>query len=178
MERLHAQQDWVDVQTNEEVKATLEQLEQEITKKHPYYPIMVRGLMLQLFADLGRFHSESNHPRNESAELKQLVERMLNYLITNYQETINMNRLCRQFSISRSYMYRIFKQYTGTSMNEFLVANRINKAKELLQNTADPITEIAISVGFNDISHFCHTFKSRAGVTPSQYRSKIGRLFQ
>jgi AraC-like DNA-binding protein len=144
MERLHAQQDWVDVQTNEEVKETLEQLEQEITKKH----------------------------------LKQLVERILNYLITNYQETINMNRLCRQFSISRSYMYRIFKQYTGTSMNEFLVAYRINKAKELLQNTADPITEIAISIGFNDISHFCHTFKSRAGATPSQYRSKIGRLFQ
>ncbi|QGQ94180.1 AraC family transcriptional regulator [Paenibacillus psychroresistens] len=153
-------------------KATLEQLAQEIMKKQSHFPMMVKSLMLQLFADLGRFHLESNKLRNESEGLKQLVERMLNYLITHYQETISLNRLCRQFSISRSYMYQIFKQYTGTTMNEFLVAYRINKAKDLLHNIADPITEIAISVGFNDISHFCHTFKRQTGVTPSQYRVK------
>jgi len=148
------------------------QIEEEMKRKQPYYPMIVKSLLLQLFAQLGRsqnFTSEAVHGGHKVEN--QIVERMLNYMVEHYDETLSAEQLCRHFHVSRSYFFRIFKQHTGVTMNEFLVSIRMSKAKELLREMDLPIIEVAGSVGFQDISHFCNTFKRLTNMTPSRYRT-------
>jgi len=150
----------------------LAQLEWETKKKQPCYPIIVKSLLLQLFAQLGRYQNlspEVVQVRNDAE--KHIVEGMLNYMIEHYDESLSAEKLCGHFHVSRSYFFRIFKQHTGVTMNEFLVSIRMTKAKDLLQETDLPIIEIAGDVGFQDVSHFCNTFKRLTGMTPSRYRT-------
>ncbi len=153
------------------LQETLARLEWEIKSKQPCYPLIVKSLLLQLFAQLGRYQSESGEGQAGTYEQKRLVEDILGYIMENHREPLSTDNLCGRFHLSRSSLFRIFKQNTGVSITEFLVTYRINKAKDYLQGTELPITEVAASVGFHDISHFCHTFKRLSGMTPSRYRS-------
>jgi AraC-like DNA-binding protein/mannose-6-phosphate isomerase-like protein (cupin superfamily) len=152
------------------LQETLAQLEGEIQRKQPCYPLVVKSLLLQLFAQLGRYQSEWGEDQGGTDEQKRRVESILSYIMEHYQEPLSSERLCNHFHLSRSYLFKLFKQNTGVSINEFIVTYRINKAKELLQGTELPITEVAATAGFQDISHFCHTFKRLSGMTPSRYR--------
>ncbi|MFX3635645.1 MAG: AraC family transcriptional regulator [Candidatus Pristimantibacillus sp.] len=152
------------------LQETLAQLEGEIQRKQACYPMIVKSLLLQLFAQLGRYQSDSGEDQGGTHEQKRLVENILNYMMEHHHEPLNTKRLCSHFHLSRSYLFKLFKQNTGVSINEFMVTYRVNKAKELLQGTELPITEVAATAGFQDISHFCHTFKRLSGMTPSRYR--------
>lgn len=159
------------------VQEILTQLEWELKHKQSCYPLVVKSLLLQLFAQLGRYHttsSEMNRSGNDTQ--KHTVEGILRYMMEHYHESLNADLLCEHFHVSRSTLFRIFKENTGATMNEFLVKIRMKKAKELLQVTDLPITEVAGNVGVQDISHFCHTFKRLFGMTPSEYRSRYSTI--
>lgn len=153
------------------LQETLDQLEREITWKNPCYHLIVKGLLLQLFAQLGRYQSGPCEDHRGTYEQKRLIENILTYIMEHHQEPLSMEYLCGQFHLSRSYLLKLFKQNMGVSISDFLITYRINKAKDLLQGTELLITEIAATVGFQDISHFGHTFKRLSGMTPSRYRS-------
>lgn len=153
------------------LQETLVQLEWEMKRKQPCYPLIVKSLLLQLFALLGRYQSESGADQGGSYEQKRLVENILSYIMEHHREPLSTEYLCGQFHLSRSNLFKIFKQNTGVSIHEFLITFRINKAKDFLLGTELPITEVAATVGFQDISHFCNTFKRLSGLTPSRYRS-------
>ncbi|WP_438445312.1 AraC family transcriptional regulator [Gorillibacterium sp. sgz5001074] len=151
----------------------LARLEKEIGEKRGGYELAAQGLLLQMFVALGRQETEAvpAEPTGGDRDRKKLAEGVLGYLTENYREAVHSSDLCRRFHLSRSYLHRIFKQETGVSIHEFLIAYRVNKAKELLKSTADPLAEIAAAAGFQDLSHFCHMFKRLSGMTPGQYRS-------
>ncbi|WP_193726832.1 AraC family transcriptional regulator [Paenibacillus guangzhouensis] len=150
----------------------LAQLEGELMRKLPCYSIIVKSLLLQLFAQLNRYQIKPPEVGQGGNHIeKQLVENIISYMMEHYDETLSAEKLCEHFYVSRSYFFRIFKHNTGITMNEFLVSIRMTKAKELLRETDLPIIEIAGSVGFQDVSHFCNTFKRLASMTPSRYRT-------
>ncbi|MEC0093828.1 AraC family transcriptional regulator [Paenibacillus macquariensis] len=150
----------------------LVQLEGEIQRKQPCYPLLVKSLLLQLFAQLGRYQAKSSTiSMGGNDTQKQMVKGILSYMMEHHHEPLSVEKLCVQFHVSRSFLFRIFKANTGVTMNEFLVSIRMTKAKELLQATDLAITAVAGRVGFQDVSHFCHTFKRLSGMTPSCYRS-------
>ena len=51
-----------------------------------------------------------------------------------------------------------------------MVARRVERAKALLRDTADPIADVALSVGFSSQSHLSNWFRRLVGVTPGTYR--------
>lgn len=146
-------------------------LERELQIRQRFFPLIVKSLLLQLFAQLGRYQIESRVEQKGNDEQRQLVERIRSYIMEHYNEPLRMDDLCDQFHLSRSYLFRIFKGNTGASVNDYLITYRISKAKDFLQGTELPITEIAANAGFQDVSHFCNTFKRLSGMTPSRYRS-------
>lgn len=64
------------------------------------------------------------------------------------------------------YLSYIFKQETGMNLNRFIKAFRMDKAKELLENSQKKISQIAKEVGFSNNSYFCRSFREYFGVTP------------
>ncbi len=100
-----------------------------------------------------------------------VVLSVIEYLQTNYDKDITNEMIGEQFHFNPSYINRIFKQHTGSSLHEFLISYRINLAMELLRTTKIPVSEIAASVGFPDIPHFIKSFKKISGKTPGKYRN-------
>lgn len=93
------------------------------------------------------------------------------YLAENHT-TLDFDNLCRHFSRSRSYMSHTFKKTFGVSFSEYCNNLRLADAKRLLIVTDLPVTEIALSCGFEDVSYFIRLFRNKYALTPLQYRKK------
>ena len=73
-------------------------------------------------------------------------------------------------SLDRTYLYKLFKKQIGISIKEYLMNLRIEKAKDLLVNSNQPIYMIANLVGYSNNLSFNKTFKSKLGMSPKLYR--------
>lgn len=82
---------------------------------------------------------------------------------------LSLNSICSYLNISTSYFSTIFKDLTGETFTEVLIRTRMEKAKELLENTTMKNYEIAEKVGFADPHYFGISFKKMTGCTPTEY---------
>lgn len=80
------------------------------------------------------------------------------------------DKLC----LSSNYFGDMFKKETGKSPQEYIQEKVIELDKERISDTADTVSQIAYSLGFQYPQHFCRLFKKRVGYTPSEYRAQIG----
>lgn len=106
---------------------------------------------------------------NSSSEEKQ-ARLALDYIQQNYMDPdLGLNDVCSYLNISTSYFSNIFKKITGETFKEVLIRARMEKARELLENTTMKNYEIAKKVGFSDPHYFGISFKKMTGVTPTEY---------
>lgn len=111
-------------------------------------------------------HLEASHPNTDY----NFVEKTCIYLQENLDKVINFNKISHELGISRSIFYRQFRIHTGFTPGEYLLQQRMNKAKLLLKTTSLSIEEIATQTGYLDAGHFSQIFKKHAGIVPSKYR--------
>ena len=98
------------------------------------------------------------------------VEEALRYIESNYSQSVNIQVIADYLNIERTYLYRLFKDITGSSPQEYLLDYRIRRACSLLAETELPVSDIARSVGYEDALYFSRLFKQKKGRTPTQYR--------
>ncbi|OXM13540.1 response regulator transcription factor [Paenibacillus herberti] len=98
------------------------------------------------------------------------INRILDYLERYYADNITLKAMSRLVSMDEHYLSRLFKQKTGETFICYLQKLRVKKAKLLLKETGQPISEIGYSVGFPNDNYFVKTFKKWSDVTPGQYR--------
>lgn len=108
---------------------------------------------------------------SELGKLHAAVARALVYLGQHYAEPLALGRLARQANVSQSHLSYLFRSALGMPFKGILVRIRIHKAKEMLAgDSRQHITEVALSVGFSDLSHFEKSFKRVVGQSPRDYR--------
>jgi AraC-like DNA-binding protein len=91
-------------------------------------------------------------------------------LLANLNGKIGLGELARACGLSRSHFAREFKTTTGMPPLQWLLTQRIERAKNLLLNPSVPIDLIAHQCGFTDQSHFTRSFSKAVGVTPGSWR--------
>ncbi|SCP98183.1 AraC family transcriptional regulator [Anaerobium acetethylicum] len=96
------------------------------------------------------------------------VGKILEYINQNIDQNVTIERLSREFYLSESYICRIFKAETGTTINKYLTARRISIAKSLLA-TGNSVSEVYEKCGFNDYSNFLKSFTKAVGISPKKY---------
>lgn len=99
------------------------------------------------------------------------VARVLHYLHTRYAEPITIDMLAEDSHISKYYLCRLFRNYTGMSIVQYLNEQRLSSARRLLSQTRRSITSIAQDCGFGSPSHFCALFREHEGMTPRDFRN-------
>lgn len=99
------------------------------------------------------------------------LRKALLYLVDHYAEPIRLGALARQAHVSQSHLSFLFRHGLQTSCKAMLARIRVEKAKVLLaENIHQPITDVALQVGFADLSHFEKYFRRQVGRTPREYR--------
>ncbi len=97
-------------------------------------------------------------------------ERIMQWLQEHYMEPFDLEKLSDEVHLSKSYVSRVFKRETGSSLTEYLTILRMKQACQLLQMSEEPIEMISESVGLGSVSYFIQLFKRMIGTTPHQYR--------
>jgi AraC-like DNA-binding protein len=95
------------------------------------------------------------------------------YLDSHMGGAIRLEEMARTACVSRFHFARMFRARVGTSPMEYVIARRIEMAKERLARTNASICTVALDLGFFDQSHFCRTFCRRVGSTPGEYRMRV-----
>ncbi len=122
---------------------------------------------------LEALHSLSGEPKGRRLNPAERVEQALRYIEFNYMNAISPKDVADHLSIERSYFYRIFKKYAGTSPEQYILRYRMQKAAELIRLRRYSISEIAGFVGTKDIFYFSRLFKKVMGVSPTDYADGV-----
>ena len=95
------------------------------------------------------------------------------YISKNYSDSnLSIKDISDHVHLSSSYLCTVFKTETGQTLNQYLTNFRMEKAKQLLADPRNKISEIAARVGYGDQNYFGKTFKKVVGLSPSEYREK------
>lgn len=94
----------------------------------------------------------------------------MKYVEENYKEPLTMMEICEKFSVSQSYMSRLFKKYTGVSFNEYLTNKRIERACLIFKSNRNMfVKDVANLVGIEDQFYFSRLFRRVMGMSPKQF---------
>ncbi|OFZ59423.1 MAG: hypothetical protein A3D92_08185 [Bacteroidetes bacterium RIFCSPHIGHO2_02_FULL_44_7] len=135
-------------------------LEQRQKLKHTFHRNFLSGKN-------DRTHDPLSVGKKENAAL--IAEAMQSILEHLDDSEFGVRILAQELGIPRNRFQTELKELTGLSPVEFIRSVRLNEAKKMLQEKTLNVSEIAYSVGFNNLSYFTRSFKSEFGILPSQW---------
>lgn len=141
----------------------------------PVYQLEIKGLLFRLFALLygHDFICTSSSHETASAIRIEKIKIVIEYILKHYNEELPITDLAHLLQYSDYHFIRFFKEQTGSTCTQYINTIRLQKACELLLSSSLSITDIALDVGFQNISYFIRLFKSKYLCTPNTFRKKF-----
>jgi len=100
---------------------------------------------------------------------RRAVEAAL-WIDANSHDPIDLESAAGEFGLSSFHFLRLFAKVLGVTPHQYLIRSRLRRAARLLAENTRPITEVALDVGFADLSNFVRTFHRAAAVSPRGFR--------
>lgn len=98
------------------------------------------------------------------------IKNIITEIENDLSQPITAKTLAERFGMSDSHLSRLFRRETGSNIAKYIKELRLEKARELLENTDLRINEIRYKIGLRDDSHFVRDFKQKFGLSPTEYR--------
>ncbi|MCP3102221.1 AraC family transcriptional regulator [Myxococcus sp. K15C18031901] len=131
----------------------------------------VEALATVLASRLLRLDGQRLRARSPSAALATWqLRRVMDFVEAHLEEALGLESLAAVVDLSPSHFTRSFKRATGTTPHQFVLARRLERARELLLTTPHPLADIARRTGFASQSHFTALFRARFALTPARLR--------
>jgi two-component system response regulator YesN len=98
---------------------------------------------------------------------------IVRYVEQNYADPLTLRSVCQRFSVSQTYVSRLFRRYEHMSFIDFLTKTRVDTAKRFItENPGMPLKDVAAYVGYKDQFYFSRVFKAVTGIPPSEWGKK------
>lgn len=139
------------------------------------WELHIKGLLLNLLGQLFHAHYQADTAPVQTAQYDSTLgysRRVLNYIAKNYTKAIGLDDIAREMGLTKSYICRLFRQHTGSTIIGYVNRLRCYQAIYLMESGAS-VTEAALSVGFNGYNYFSRVFKKVIGCRPSDSMAKI-----
>ena len=143
------------------------------TQKPFGYEILLRNTASELW--LALLQNMPKLPAEHKGRDRERVREMVRYIESNYAGRLALEDVVAVAHIGKSEGARCFKRMLNMSIFEYLIAYRIDRAKEALTRSDKSITEIAQSCGFPSSNYFGKVFRKKTGMMPKEYRWKYGK---
>lgn len=138
----------------------------------PLSQVKLHGKLLQL---LTMVLESLYRPCQPLTHTQQLMATIQHYIDTHLDELITLSRLAKGYPLSESCIKQQFKAFTGENISDYVIRKRMEKAKELLQTTNWPISNIAFKVGYEEPTNFTREYKKFFQQLPSAERKPVTR---
>ena len=162
----------LNAQTQKEVAALCDAIDQEISAKKHEWKDAARAHLMMLLITIGRYVNDAikNIPSSPPKEWN-LVSTTLRTITENFTDCdMTLESIAESLYISKSQLSRIFRRFTGQSFSEYVRHTRMEEACRLLRDTDMRVDEIIPRCGLCDPPTFYHNFHKFTGVTPHKYR--------
>ncbi|PWN70556.1 AraC family transcriptional regulator [Chryseobacterium phosphatilyticum] len=125
----------------------------------------LKELLIRLMQTQARSMVEKNIIKNKSR-----IGFVVDYIKRNLHQKLSIDSIAKLAYVSKSNFFKMFRDELGTSPNDFILQERISRAKELLAGQ-NSIKETAYQTGFSDTNYFTRVFKQLEGITPKSYQN-------
>ncbi len=155
------------------LKSTLDQLSAEYMFQQPGAELVVNKLTEVVLVELIRINfGRAEQGRFVQALFDKRIGKALQHLHNGPHVAWTLEKMANEVSMSRAALAKRFKALVGQPMFEYLTILRVQRAKELLQETKLPLYEVSSRVGYESDLAFTKTFKKHTGTTPTRYRKQ------
>lgn len=100
----------------------------------------------------------------------RIVENSKQYILENLNSDLSLSTIAQRVNMNPSYFSRMFKKKTGENLSHYIQTQRIEKAKNMIENEKMKMVEIGEALGFDSAAYFTTYFKNATGYTPQSYR--------
>jgi AraC family transcriptional regulator len=100
------------------------------------------------------------------------LQQAIDYIQAHLDEKLSLESIATQLNLSVHYFCELFTQSTGIPPYKYVLQQRVERSKQLLKQSDQPLTEIALDCGFANQSHFSRHFTKLAGTPPKKYRDR------
>lgn len=128
--------------------------------------------MLEIFLRIFNGHMSGEENINHKPSSEIYLNFVVKYIENNIYKNITINEITELLGVSQPYLYKIFTKKFNMSPKQYIIESKISYAKKLLKTTDMSVTQIANSVGYNDILTFSRFFSLRENLSPTEYRLK------
>jgi AraC family transcriptional regulator len=138
--------------------------------------LYIESLAQMIAVHLAATHSSRSrrgvHPQVAASLPSWKMRRLMEFIEANLDGDLSLERMAGEVDISPLYLPRAFKTAFGQSPHQYVLSRRIERAKDLLRGTGEPVVEIALACGFSSQSHLSNWFVRVVGVSPAVYRKQ------
>lgn len=143
-------------------------------QRQPDMELQTRNLLSEIWLLLLQELQNLDLPEQDvHSRTQERLQTMLAYIHQNYAQKLTLEQIAAAAAVSTRECLRCFRSGIQQSPVDYLVSYRIRMAQKLLETSALPITDIALTAGFNSPAYFSKLFKTHTGVTPNAYRAKV-----
>ena len=122
------------------------------------------------YSAYAQYRGEDTAEQPDDAE-QTPVRRAMDYIRRNIDRDLSRTDIAEAIYLNPEYLSRLFKRETGSSLNDYIITEKMRAAQALLGDTNIPVSIIATKVGYSNFSYFSQVFKKYTGLSPLEYRT-------
>jgi AraC-like DNA-binding protein len=158
-----------------QVSDIIQRMLDEYARKVDFWEATLESYLQLLLVSLYRSYKQYFPLKTLNQSTNTILE-IQKYIDEHFMEAISLEEISKLFYTDMYYLSHLFKKVTGFNFKDYIILQRISKAKDLLFYTSDDVTTVGLNSGFNNVNHFIRIFKKYAGTTPYQYRKMHANL--
>lgn len=152
------------------IRSLIESMEREYISRETGYLEMVRCHLIEILVHTARLASEGEGV----ARIHPAVAAMAEYLHAHYAQSLSLGEMSAKLGYTPQYLSCLFHRETGISLSGFLQRLRVEKSCTMLAQSRMSVSAIAQEVGYSDLKHFNSVFRKHMGISPREFRARVG----
>ncbi|MFD2572105.1 helix-turn-helix domain-containing protein [Spirosoma soli] len=162
------------LQNDTEISSLIDKLTRLFRENNPFKTFFIQNTLKELVVRLSQTQVQTNLLNHTSQHLTtNRLAYVVNYIRNNITRALSVEELCDKACLSKSHFFRLFKSELGVSPAQFILNERIRRAKQILSNPAKSITDACYESGFNSLTHFSSAFRSVERMCPRQFKRQL-----
>ena len=152
-----------------ELVGLIKKSEASFCSDHPFHDIRKRLTLIEILLFIHSSFACAAPPVSADSDPNyKKIKPVIDYINSRLSDRLSLDTLSSKFFLCKSYLGKLFKKYTGFTVYEYIIYQRIAKARILLRKGVS-VTRVCEETGFNSYPHFIRTFTKHVRVSPKQY---------